>query len=321
MLVAYVDDSVGRRDDERLFLAGYVTRADIWDGFRAAWIAELRRAPAISSFHMVEAQNLRGPFKGWAPADRDAKVMALARLVGAFRLFSFECSVSLTEHRALFPGKVPFGLARPYGLCAHGVAANLARHFHAKGFRDPISFVFDTQEGADKDLTAIWPWIRAASPGPWRDLLGEAPRFVDDREDVALQAADLLVWHLRRTHDETDPPGAFPAADLVHGELHLASHIDRDRLRTMVLGMGQIPGVPELVGKADWKKVRGTIETLNAQGKTPPPRVLAPPNGVRSLWRGWVGSPDAPKARPLPRHPKGAPGAARWPRSRTARPD
>jgi hypothetical protein len=61
MLVAYIDDSIGRREDQRLFLAGYLTRDDIWPHFCEAWIAELDRTPAIKHFHMVEAQNCAGP--------------------------------------------------------------------------------------------------------------------------------------------------------------------------------------------------------------------------------------------------------------------
>lgn len=281
MLVAYIDDSIGRRSERRLFLAGYLTRVDVWELFSAAWRAELARSPAIESFHMVEAQNLRGPFKGWSREARDAKVIALARLVRAFPLFSFECSVSTIEYKKYFGDSAPFGMAKPYGLCAQAVSSGLARHFYAEGFRDPIRFVFDTQEGADVDLTTLWPWIRASSRGPWRRLLGP-PEFADDRDAVPLQAADLLVWHIRRVHDGTDAEGALPAAGLVHGDLHLASEIDDERLAHVGRKIARVPGVRLLRSKSDWRQARNSIAKRHRLGLGPPK--LGPHSAFAIAW-------------------------------------
>ena len=45
-------------------------------------------------------------------------------------------------------------MTKPFGLCAQAAASGLARHFYEKGSREPIQFIFDTQDGADRDLTA-----------------------------------------------------------------------------------------------------------------------------------------------------------------------
>ncbi|MFC3077811.1 DUF3800 domain-containing protein [Phenylobacterium terrae] len=286
MLIAFIDDSIGRQSDQRLFLAGYLTRDDIWAAFTLEWQAQLARAPAIEQFHMVEAQGLRGPFQGWSVEARDAKVMSLARLIARYPLFSFQFSVSMTEHKQYFGDSVPYGLSKPYNVCAQALASGLARCLYQQGFREPIEFVFDTQEGADIDLTVLWPWIRRSSPGPWRELLG-TPRFADDRHALPLQAADMLVWHIRRMHDGTDQPGALPAANLVHGEVHLEAHIDRARLGHLGRKIRKVPGVSMLRRKADWLQTRKSIDQHQRLGLGPPR--MGPRAAYAMAWlRYWL---------------------------------
>lgn len=219
---------------------------------------------------MVEAQSLRGEFGGWTTEARDAKILSLARLIASFRFFSFECSVSTADHKALFAGRVPFGLARAYSTALYGVTSALARYVYECGGREPIHFVFDTQEGADKDTEALWPWLKLTSPGPWRVLLGPAPRFADDLEEVALQAADMLAWHRRRAHDDREASGSRAATEMLMSDPHLVLPIPNKALASLAGKMARVPGVKGMVSKGDWRETRDVVTAHQGAGLGPP---------------------------------------------------
>ena len=290
MLIAFIDDSAAQTGDKRLVLAGYLSRSDIWRTFEQAWRAELACEPALPYLHMVEAANFRGPFSTWTSEDRDSKILALARLIRDFDLFSFECSVSLVAHRALFPKVAPFGLAKPFSTCAQGVASTLARHVRNLGSKESIHFVFDTQQGADLDLITLWDWMRRSSPRRWRAVLGPAPRFADDRQEVALQAADMLAWHRRRAIETGERPDFNAVADLLLSRPHLMTEIDQTSLETMAAGMQRVPGLKSLQSKAAWRELRNEIADREARGLGPPrlgPRTTLALFRLRDGLRGW----------------------------------
>ena len=83
-LRAFTDDSAAQRGDRRLFLAGYLHRADVWASFSDHWHAELKSWPAIEYFKASEANNLSGQFdykKGWDEVKRNAKTGMLAAII------------------------------------------------------------------------------------------------------------------------------------------------------------------------------------------------------------------------------------------------
>lgn len=270
MLQAFIDDSISNRDDKRLFLAGYLGRAESWRAFVFNWRQALLAEPSIRFLHMVEAQNLRGEFAGWTPEARDAKILALARLIQSFEFFSFECSLSTEDHKKLFSGRTPFGLARAYSTALCGVTTALVRYVHEFGGKEPIHFVFDTQEGADKDVEVLWPWLKLSSSPAWRDLLGPTPRFASDLDEVALQAADMLAWHRRREHEGQDPPGSRPSSDLLISEPHLTLPIDTAALADMARKMARIGGVKSMLTKKQWRETRLTLAAHQQAGLGPP---------------------------------------------------
>ncbi|TCM07362.1 uncharacterized protein DUF3800 [Sphingomonas sp. PP-CC-3G-468] len=60
-------------------------------------------------------------------------------------------------------------------------------------------FVFDRQLEHEKALRAAYPILRAKMEPDLSAFLQTDPRHADDREEVALQAADMVAWHVRRT--------------------------------------------------------------------------------------------------------------------------
>lgn len=295
-LTAFIDDSIAQTGDRRLVLAGYLTRDDIWDEFRAAWAHELSSPPALDSLHMVEAANFRGPLKHWSEAQRDAKVAALARLVSAYQLFSFECTVSVSIHREMFGDDLPHGFAKPYNACAQGAVITLARYVYELGGREPIQFVFDTQQGAAEDIIALWTWMKQAGREPWRKLLGPLPRFADDQDEAPLQAADMLAWHRRRAIESAEAIEARPIMAQLLSSPHLMTEIDRTTLETITTGLRRIPGLAALRSKAQWRDTRQAVLNHVAAGKPPPrfgPRTVLIFLTLRDTLTGFLRRPDS----------------------------
>jgi hypothetical protein len=253
-----------------MFLAGYLNRKAQWAVFVAAWTAALKAPPAIDYLHMVEAQNLRGQFKGWSEADRDQKILRLAQLVADSRPVSMEVSVSRQAFETILAPNAPYGLGQPYFTLFYALTMGLARFIHARGVKAPIAFVFDEQGVLGGDATMVYDWIKAGRPQPWSRLLGETPTFANDRSLPQLQAADMLAWHVRRDFEQRDPPGSRPALDLLRGDgRHVMLHLNADILRDLAREMKKVPNVEMAQTKKAWRELRKTIQALQAAGESP----------------------------------------------------
>ncbi|WP_172264467.1 DUF3800 domain-containing protein [Caulobacter sp. RHG1] len=276
-LLCFVDDSVGQSGAQQMFLAGYLNRKAQWAVFSAAWRAALKAPPSIDYLHMVEAQNLRGQFKGWSEADRDRKVLGLAKLIADSRPVSMQVSVSRQTFQAILAPNAPYGLSQPYFTCFYALTLGLARFAHAGGVKDPIAFVFDEQGVLGQDATMVYDWVKAGRPEPWSRLLGPPPTFGDDRSLPQLQAADMLAWHVRRDAEGLDPPGSRPALDLLRGDgRHVMLNLTADILADLARDMRTVPNLDSVRTKRSWRDTRQAILALQAAGAGPPEALNAP---------------------------------------------
>jgi hypothetical protein len=89
----------------------------------------------------------------------------------------------------------------------------------------------DEQAGMEQEVRELWPSYKAsvAKNGPPRyvALMGSKPYFLDDRQFLPLQAADLYAWHVRdHLIRRPDQPGrAGTTDDLALGSsLHTADN-------------------------------------------------------------------------------------------------
>jgi hypothetical protein len=89
-MLAFIDDSKSNTANLEFTLAGYMATVDTWEAFNRDWTSVLLATPSIAYYHAVEGENLRGEFKGFAPAQRDLKVMRLVNIVVKHKLYSFD---------------------------------------------------------------------------------------------------------------------------------------------------------------------------------------------------------------------------------------
>jgi hypothetical protein len=275
-LHAFVDDSTSDIGDRRLFLAAYVNAAESWIAFGHDWRTTLAAAPAISYLKMSEAQNLNGQFRGWSATDRDAKVLKLAQVIVKHRPWSIHCSVSRSDYARIVAPVAPYPLKQPYFSCFWGIIRTAA-DYHLQLDRGrptnthpvpPLEYVFDEQDNLGNDAAMWYSWLKEGQEPEIAALMGDRPIFGDDKKMVALQAADMLAWHLRRRHERgLDEP--LPVLDLLtqHGAYR---EIDTPTLEGWAEGFRRVPGVEHIQTKGAWRETRAVARAAVAAGAGPP---------------------------------------------------
>jgi hypothetical protein len=199
MLRAYIDDS--HMGQPPLYtLGGWVAPASTWEPFSNAWRDILWMKPRIEYFKFDEALSLDGQFHGITEASRNEKLRLMINLIEETNLLGL---VSMIPHHIfdrLF-GRNPSRYVRnPYILSFFGIIARLARHMSLSGEADKVEFVFDYQPHSIKQVLEGWQEFKDCAPAKFRKFITEhPPQFLDDKNVVALQAADLHAgWaHMR----------------------------------------------------------------------------------------------------------------------------
>ena len=269
-LQAFIDDSASDSGDRRLYLAGYLNRADTWVRFSMAWREELHAAPAIDYLKMSEANALDGQFAGWATAARDEKLRGLVRVINHFKPLSFEFSVSREEYYRQVKPVAPRGLGNPHFVCCVGVVFGLARYVDSEKVKIPIDFIFDQQTGVSDDFVLFIDHMKTSLGKGARRLIASTT-FADDKQFLPIQAADMLAWHLRREREVGGPMGSLAGADLLRNPNgHLMSEIGEANIKSWSEHFSKLPNIDQMQGPRQWRNLKGEITRLSSLGFVPP---------------------------------------------------
>jgi hypothetical protein len=99
MLALYVDES-GLHAEARAFcLAGYLGTSATWFELSRAWRRTLDNH-GVSSFHMSEFENWRGPFAQFGKAQHESLITELVSIVNAADVAGFGIGVVLSDYSA-----------------------------------------------------------------------------------------------------------------------------------------------------------------------------------------------------------------------------
>lgn len=200
MFKAYFDEG---SDDVRIFImGGWLAPFDEWEQFSDAWARELKCEPSIEYFNHNDAMGLKCQFAGWTPEDRDKKVETLARIIAKYDLTGFVGGIGLHKLKQLFGHSVlPKKTLRnfvtftePYHFgCLCVISQILGYQVNAiKNLIDQVDFIFDDGVRFFHDCAAIYPKFKDMIPPEWKAIAGTMVPL-DDKNVVALQAADMLV--------------------------------------------------------------------------------------------------------------------------------
>lgn len=120
---------------------------------------------------------------------------------------------------------------------------------------EPCDFVFDNYSGLDKKTLPMLNDMIATSGGSWGDRISGSVRFADDKDEVAIQAADMLAWLIRRQGDGPLPPGYDGLLDklVVYG-VNQFIEVDRATLERHAAGLAAIPRA-NWIDKKSWREM------------------------------------------------------------------
>jgi hypothetical protein len=285
-LRAFTDDSASDAGERRLFMAGYLNRAEKWALFSEAWNEECRAAPRIEYLKMSEAQNLGDQFRGWSKEVRDEKLRRLGRVIRYFEPMSFEFSINREEFNRVVVPASPRGLKNPHLVACLAIMSGVSRFVAEKGGDIPIDFIFDRQDGVSDVVDLTFDSLKENLPPDARHLIRGKPRFEDDKQLLPLQAADLLAWHLRR---EQEDGISLEMTDLLRADSHLLiGEIDKATMKKWAIHHSHQVGTTMLQSKGQWRAFMNENRRLKEAG-IDPSKIEGPgiyyPEGMPTLAR------------------------------------
>lgn len=195
MLEAYFDDS-GNGHGPVFVLAGWLSTAERWAAFNEEWQSVLDENPAIRPFKMKQAMAPSGVWRRMSDEGRYGLLDRMHSAVMSHAMRAFACVV----HRDAFDEMIHEGLEVPgtaYWLAFMGVVHQTMDYHRETGLTDKVGFVFDRQMHEwPRAYSAFLGW-RQNHPSLARFVAG-TPREETDDDVLPLQAADYLVWQVRR---------------------------------------------------------------------------------------------------------------------------
>jgi hypothetical protein len=208
---AFIDDSRTKPSGE-FVLGGHIAPAEQWARFSKEWekLLPLGTRAKSGNFHFKMAEMAYVP-------ERMERVPLFYEVIEKYVTLSISCRMN-TEDFARAQERMQVGAARlgwhinlnrwnnPYYFLFRALIDN----FHQK--RDEklaslippdevVQFYFDDQ-AEKKFIRNAWDGWVAHRPEEIRHRYGTEPRFENDEEFLALQAADLWAWKVRDWYEE-----------------------------------------------------------------------------------------------------------------------
>lgn len=254
VLQAFIDDS---HSDGIFVLGGHVATDESWAKFSEEWerLLPLGTLAPNGRYHFKMKEMAATP-------ERMARVPAFFRVIEKHVMLSLHIKIGLRDlerakARLWAPlRKIDWGFFQNPYLVAWRC---LLDHMHGPASRPiieevlpagkKINFVFD-QQTEKKFILPIWDEFVATRPDSYRATIGSTPRFEDDQEFLALQAADFWAWWSRKWYVD----GTLEKHDKMrfgHWKVHrldyprLSIAYDEDGLVKLLIGMlsGEYPNV------------------------------------------------------------------------------
>jgi hypothetical protein len=202
MPLAFIDDSGSGGDSPYYILAGYSASEATWAAFWPDWQAALDVAPKLQYFKMSEAESLKGQFSGFSSERRTERVNRFIDVIQAHDLQEASIAVSAQACRDTFYPVMHKSHASPYYLAFIGMVSALAGINRYSGSPELTDFIFDEQDGMENKALRMYVAVKTHFP---ERQFGRVA-FRSDRQMIALQAADLVAWQIRRFRSTPSEP-------------------------------------------------------------------------------------------------------------------
>lgn len=209
---AFMDES---QSSDEFVLGGYIQTAEVWARFALDWEKLLPYGTIAKNgkrhFHMTEMAY----FRKMADVPKFYSVIEKHNLVPVILRMNMEAFKNAQESMRLLAKDlnltIDWGLwSNPYYFSFRQFLHNFHIHRHvfedAVPLTEKVDFYFDNRSES-APIMAAWSEIRQRFPDEVEKYFGANPRFEDDQEFLALQAADLWSWWVRHWYDEEATEG------------------------------------------------------------------------------------------------------------------
>ena len=210
MLQGFMDDSGSDATRAPFVLGGFVMEAEKWADFSDDWYAQVIRQPRIEYFHMIEACSKDRQFEGFSDEFVRCKINDLLGVIEKYQPDGIYTWLEWEDYISIVQPLAPKEMSNPYQVLFPGIFDTIRFCQRRKGiFPQSVDVDFDSQGEAGEFARSMYPIMKAHCPPDVKKMLGRTPTMLDDKEVVALQAADMLAWNVRRHYDKTDTTKAW----------------------------------------------------------------------------------------------------------------
>lgn len=162
----------------------------------------MRKPPILKYLKGVAANALRYDFEGWMADERDSKLCDLIAVIRNCGLVALSFAVDSRAFKKIL--REPKGIMKnPDALAYAHVVTWLINSAATKQPPEMIELIFHRGTlSKERHIQASYEAMKEFLPKDMMAFLLDRPRFENDEQYLALQAADLFAWHSRRDYEE-----------------------------------------------------------------------------------------------------------------------
>jgi hypothetical protein len=202
MFTAYLDESGTHAGAGILAVAGYVSVDRQWVEFQREW-QEILIAENIPFFHMADYESRFGIYKDWSNEKRIRVITRLCSIIKRRVHRAFTSSVILSDYNEVAAMR-PDLFGTPYGFNANICMRLISDWAEQRAHKGPIAYVFERGSGYEAELAQQFNIYLSSDELKALYRLSTLT-FADKRDILPLQAADILVYEVRkRALNQTD---------------------------------------------------------------------------------------------------------------------
>ena len=224
---AYIDESGIHDNSPVTTVAVILSKPTFWREWTKAWNAAKR---PIEIFHAADCANLKGEFKGWERADRDAYVARLLPVIGQFKFIGHVMGIKnddLARVQAELP-RTMNAISSPYITCLQLALTRTLNYLNEHDTNDRIAFVHENNDHMGEAL-ACFEWLKARPEYKDRRMTFT---FAGKKDAPPLQAADCFAYEGNKRIRKIDGPErrAWRAMNPGHNKVRL-DHLEYHGLK------------------------------------------------------------------------------------------
>ena len=201
-LQLYADES-GKDGGHAFFMGGFLAQAQDWASFSDEWSQILQREPAVPYLHTGEAYSCKGMYNVWSKKEMEGRFKDISEIILKYNFPGFVVAVSERDFKEGFFYRIDRRYDTPYYFIIHELVGAVLYGAANSGEKDKIDMIFDEQMHESDLVLDDWgDFKRVLNGHPYGAMYPDRPIFRTDRSSPPLQAADFLLWHIRRASDQ-----------------------------------------------------------------------------------------------------------------------